>query len=942
MLFCVLKVHEPYSQVHISNYKQFLLPTYFHNFLHYQVDPKKVTSESVIPKNRLNLILIVQMTWTRIIQSPMAFPPELRQCFVLFRERLKDMSKDSLSDKLISASIFLRFLCPAILNPSLFNITQELPNEKATRNLTLVAKTLQTLANFTKFQGKEQFMEFMNEFIEQEQDNMKLFLKKISSRSQADQRALEYSGEIDLGIQLSVLQTLLSECLPNMKPSNDNEQYYRDTLQKIIQALVYAKSHPNNDLVQSLSSNPSSSSASATMIDHQKQEQWLQKLQPLTQNVFRYNDPTATPLDDNYHEIHQRNDNVAGSFNYVDAGGSGNMQSQQQHTGDYKKFIKGPVGLNSSSVTVSDPPSTPRSSTLPRNAYLGSGRTPAMDLHTADDYVHYSALGIEDNEDPAMNQKSNHPIGHSFSHNHIPSDSPNHPHQLSGSSTPVYQQRNNQSHHQHFHNHTRYNTNSNNNNNNQAPPFNTGQPQYVNSGHVDDSLNSSHDYDQNSTGDADNNMKGSQTSISQLSNIGSSGYQSFAYSQSSSPVDPVITHNDVTNNNNNTNQKNVISSINNISNNNNSSNGLMTGDSISVAQMPQITQVLQPPPQVAALAFNNPMYHLNASANNFPRPNNNNKIHPSQVLPHHMLINSSSPVRSYPIGHSQSSNVANYSTSSASNCSTNTNGSGSHHNQHFNHNGNNMHHCGSSLSSAQSVEDLVCARVTLSGSDDSASLVSTTSTPPTAPQQQQSGSVDLLSRHNSGYNNHIANSNNIQGISSQFPQHHSNNSFKSAAPRTNPRYVPHPNWPQQGTNLISSITNIPSSVNSVGISSNNSKAQLDHHHSTSDLLATSATSYANNPRRTPHKGSRRQSAEFTSSRQRLMVLNNYDSTSDDTSSDERQGSHHPHHHNLRQRHHNNAPNNVSSNMNALAANRASVNRVSDSKSLEEVGQCFQS
>ena len=35
-------------------------------------------------------------------------------------------------------------------------------------------------------------------------------------------------------------------------------------------------------------------------------------------------------------------------------------------------------------------------------------------------------------------------------------------------------------------------------------------------------------------------MKGSQISISQLSNVASSGYQSFAYSQSSSPVDPAI------------------------------------------------------------------------------------------------------------------------------------------------------------------------------------------------------------------------------------------------------------------------------------------------------------------------------------------------------------------------------------------------------------------
>jgi len=56
----------------------------------------------------------------------------------------------------------------------------EYPTEKSARNLTLVAKVLQTLANFTRFQGKETYMEFLNEFVEKEAENMKNFLAMIS------------------------------------------------------------------------------------------------------------------------------------------------------------------------------------------------------------------------------------------------------------------------------------------------------------------------------------------------------------------------------------------------------------------------------------------------------------------------------------------------------------------------------------------------------------------------------------------------------------------------------------------------------------------------------------------------------------------------------------------------------------------------------------------
>lgn len=44
-----------------------------------------------------------------------------------------------------SGFIFLRLLCPAIINPKMFNIISETPSSIAARNLLLVAKSLQVL-----------------------------------------------------------------------------------------------------------------------------------------------------------------------------------------------------------------------------------------------------------------------------------------------------------------------------------------------------------------------------------------------------------------------------------------------------------------------------------------------------------------------------------------------------------------------------------------------------------------------------------------------------------------------------------------------------------------------------------------------------------------------------------------------------------------------------
>ncbi|KAM9769795.1 disabled homolog 2-interacting protein isoform 2-T2 [Menidia menidia] len=114
--------------------------------------------------------------------------------------------------RLISASLFLRFLCPAVLSPSLFGLAQAYPEPPTLRTLTLTAKVIQNLANFTLFGEKEEYMLFMNEFLQQHWDGMRSFLQTVSSQD-AEIPTSSFDGYVDLPLRLAVLHGLLVDII---------------------------------------------------------------------------------------------------------------------------------------------------------------------------------------------------------------------------------------------------------------------------------------------------------------------------------------------------------------------------------------------------------------------------------------------------------------------------------------------------------------------------------------------------------------------------------------------------------------------------------------------------------------------------------------------------------------------------------------------------------
>ncbi|XP_067664824.1 ras GTPase-activating protein 1-like isoform X1 [Haliotis asinina] len=148
-----------------------------------ELNPAFLENPSDAKSNQEYFLSLLNSVIESIFKATEFCPTVLRYiCGCLQRKAQQKWPDDeTVKTRAVSGFIFLRLLCPAILTPKSFNLVSENPSETAARNLKLVAKAIQNLANLVESGTKESYMESVQPFIKKNKERVVQFLETLSN-----------------------------------------------------------------------------------------------------------------------------------------------------------------------------------------------------------------------------------------------------------------------------------------------------------------------------------------------------------------------------------------------------------------------------------------------------------------------------------------------------------------------------------------------------------------------------------------------------------------------------------------------------------------------------------------------------------------------------------------------------------------------------------------
>lgn len=225
----------------------------------YEIDPNRIKESELIEKEKIietnfqKLLSLAERTWKLIFETSNDLPQGIKTQLKCFRKKLEIIEPDEkISSKsllnCISGFLFLRFFCPVILNPKIFNFVEHHPGENARRSLTLLAKVVMNLSTLTEFGSKEPWMKRMNSFIDDHKGQLLDYLDKITEKK------LDFAPKkLKLSSSLTRPKLELSQDILKNLPANPFliDKYLRET--ELINIFATSEESKSSKTVRSVS-----------------------------------------------------------------------------------------------------------------------------------------------------------------------------------------------------------------------------------------------------------------------------------------------------------------------------------------------------------------------------------------------------------------------------------------------------------------------------------------------------------------------------------------------------------------------------------------------------------------------------------------------------------------------------------------------------------------
>ncbi|KAJ8285551.1 hypothetical protein GJAV_G00028140 [Gymnothorax javanicus] len=199
-----------------------------------ELNPSKLERNEDVNLNLAHLLNILSELVEKIFMAAEILPPTLRFIYGCLQKSVQQKwpANTTMRTRVVSGFVFLRLICPAILNPRMFNIIADAPSSTASRTLTLVAKSVQNLANLVEFGAKEPYMEGVNPFIKNNKHRMIMFLDELGNVPELPETAELF--RTDLSRDLAALHEICGTHSDELRTLSNERGAQQHVLKKLL------------------------------------------------------------------------------------------------------------------------------------------------------------------------------------------------------------------------------------------------------------------------------------------------------------------------------------------------------------------------------------------------------------------------------------------------------------------------------------------------------------------------------------------------------------------------------------------------------------------------------------------------------------------------------------------------------------------------------------